>query len=340
MPHTEKTHISVIFISYNQEKNIASGLKSILSQTYENLEIVLSDDCSTDNTFEIIQDVSAAYSGPHKIILNRNPQNLGITGNLNKAISLASGKFLVQANGDDISHPDRVSKLYEAWSKDPENIKLVYSKLDQIDMAGQFVKKMRPAKPETPTLTPREVIQKRQYIVGACTAYTLDLFEKFGPIPSQAEVEDHIIPFRASLMGRTVRVDETLVQMRQGGVSWMDRKDLEHPDNFFGGRLLSGSRRVLANYRAVSEDCSKVDFEKKTECLAFIKKRMERIEFLLETAEMPPYRLLTRLPYAYLLTVTRHSRYFLKITFRYLFKFILYPIMLANYKKKWQTSGD
>jgi glycosyltransferase involved in cell wall biosynthesis len=73
---------------FNQEKYIEESLNSILSQTYSPLEIIISDDASTDGTWQKITDILAKYTGPHKIITNRNEKNLGIIGNWNKLCSL------------------------------------------------------------------------------------------------------------------------------------------------------------------------------------------------------------------------------------------------------------
>ena len=66
--------ISFCLFAYNQERFIRKAVEGALSQNYSPLEIVLSDDCSTDSTFEIIKEMAACYHGSHSIILNRNPR--------------------------------------------------------------------------------------------------------------------------------------------------------------------------------------------------------------------------------------------------------------------------
>lgn len=70
--------VSYVLTAYNVEEFIEESVKCAFSQTYENLEIILSDDCSTDNTFNIMKKMADEYDGPHKIVLNRNEKNLGI----------------------------------------------------------------------------------------------------------------------------------------------------------------------------------------------------------------------------------------------------------------------
>jgi glycosyltransferase involved in cell wall biosynthesis len=71
--------ISFILIACNQKRFIREAVEGTFSQTYSPLEIVLSDDCSRDRTFEIMKELTASYQGPHKIILNRNENKPGIT---------------------------------------------------------------------------------------------------------------------------------------------------------------------------------------------------------------------------------------------------------------------
>jgi glycosyltransferase involved in cell wall biosynthesis len=73
-----KPLVSVIAVSYNHGKYMKEAINSLLNQDYSPLEIIISDDHSTDDTFEIAKGVIGKYSGPHHIILNQNSQNLGI----------------------------------------------------------------------------------------------------------------------------------------------------------------------------------------------------------------------------------------------------------------------
>ena len=64
--------VTFVILSYNEERFIREGIQGAFSQTYSPLEIIISDDCSTDRTFEIIQEEVEGYKGPHKVVLNRN----------------------------------------------------------------------------------------------------------------------------------------------------------------------------------------------------------------------------------------------------------------------------
>src|SRR4051812_14455329 len=76
----ERPLVTFVLFSYNQERYIREAVAGALAQTYQPLKIVISDDCSTDRTFEIVREMASAYTGPHKIVLRRNPKNLGADG--------------------------------------------------------------------------------------------------------------------------------------------------------------------------------------------------------------------------------------------------------------------
>ena len=71
---------SLVIQAYKQEKYIRQTLKGAFDQTYPNLEIIVCDDASPDHTWEIIEEEVRNYKGPHKIILHKNAENLGIAG--------------------------------------------------------------------------------------------------------------------------------------------------------------------------------------------------------------------------------------------------------------------
>jgi len=109
--------ISVLMPAYNAEKYIAESIESILNQTFTDFEFIIIDDCSTDKTWEIIQE----YANKDKrIIAMRNGKNLGIAGNRNKLVSLAKGKYIVWQDADDISMPYRIEHQYKFMEEHPE----------------------------------------------------------------------------------------------------------------------------------------------------------------------------------------------------------------------------
>ena len=109
----EQELISVIVITYNSENTILDTLDSINNQTYTNIEIVVSDDCSEDKTLELVRDY-AHING--NVIIVPDEKNRGVPANVNKGIRAATGRFFKIIAGDDILEPfsiDAYKKHYE-----------------------------------------------------------------------------------------------------------------------------------------------------------------------------------------------------------------------------------
>lgn len=104
---SSKPLVSVTIPCYNAEKYVESAVCSIMNQTYKNLEIIITDDCSTDKTFEILQRLAKEDS---RIKLYKNETNLKIVKTLNNMIFQANGKYIARMDADDVSLPERIEK--------------------------------------------------------------------------------------------------------------------------------------------------------------------------------------------------------------------------------------
>ena len=103
----KKGLVSVVMSAYNAENFIADSIRSILNQTYENLEFIIINDCSSDNTSQIIERFS---NNDSRIKLIHNKENLGLTKSLNIGIKHAEGEFIARLDADDTSEPLRLEK--------------------------------------------------------------------------------------------------------------------------------------------------------------------------------------------------------------------------------------
>ena len=81
--------ITFAVISYKEEKYIREAVEAAFAQTYQPLEIILSNDCSGDRTFDIMREMAARYPGPHIVVLNRNEKNLGTGAHINRIMELS-----------------------------------------------------------------------------------------------------------------------------------------------------------------------------------------------------------------------------------------------------------
>jgi glycosyltransferase involved in cell wall biosynthesis len=133
----ERPLVTFVLFAYNQEKYIREAIEGAFSQNYSPLEIILSDDCSSDRTFEIMEEMAREYRGTHRVVVRRNRENLGTYSHVLAAAQISKGKILVLAAGDDISKPNRTEEIHEA-SKD-NDAWAFQSCFDSVDELGNVL---------------------------------------------------------------------------------------------------------------------------------------------------------------------------------------------------------
>jgi glycosyltransferase involved in cell wall biosynthesis len=209
----DKPLITFMVIAYNQERYIREAIEGALSQTYSPLEILLSDDCSSDRTFEIMQTTAAAYDGLHQIRLNRTERNLGLGGHIDHLMELVRGDIIVVAAGDDISMPERTERVWQAYVDSDGRAMSVYSSMRVIDEHGQEQEIVR--RPPHETADNIEAYLKAGGVCGCSHAWHRRVFDVFGPMLPGTVYEDKVIPLRSVLLGEIRYIDEPLVLYRQ-----------------------------------------------------------------------------------------------------------------------------
>ena len=128
--------VSFIISVYNGEAYIERCIKSIFNQTYQNLEIIIIDDCSTDSTNLILKNLS--YQSKIKINLIKNSINLGLTKSLNIAANIARGEWLARLDADDISKKDRIKNQINFAIKNSQ-YSIIGSSCDFINREGKYL---------------------------------------------------------------------------------------------------------------------------------------------------------------------------------------------------------
>lgn len=206
--------ITYAVFAYNQEKFVEDAVRCALEQDYLNLEIILSDDCSTDRTFERMQSMVAKYSGQHVIILNRNKTNLGIIQHINFITSIATGELIVGASGDDLSIAHRVTTVVNYWLTNKRRYQFIYSKAQSITEEGRKLSILGKAPHKVTDL--RYIAERRfGFIAGATQVWTPGLLAEPTQIPSDVLAEDRFLAFRAWYKGGAFGfVDQVLVSYR------------------------------------------------------------------------------------------------------------------------------
>jgi len=130
--------VSIIVITYNQEKFIKECVESIIKQTYKNIEIIIADDSSLDDTKNILINLERKY--PLKITLLLSKKNEGITKNSNKALKKCRGEFICFTGGDDVFFPNKIERQIN-WIKNDNNRVMCGHDAEIIDKNSNFVNK-------------------------------------------------------------------------------------------------------------------------------------------------------------------------------------------------------
>ena len=112
-----KPDVSVIMSVYNGETYLREAINSVINQTFKNWELIVINDCSTDSTAQILEEISSL---DERVKVHPNEVNLRLPTSLNKAISLCEGKYIARMDADDICLPDRLEKQFKFMEENPD----------------------------------------------------------------------------------------------------------------------------------------------------------------------------------------------------------------------------
>jgi glycosyltransferase involved in cell wall biosynthesis len=263
--------ISLVVTFYRQACYVNEVLDGCWAQDYTNLEILISDDASTDNTWQLINEYVAAHPTRHAIRLNRHENNVGMMANMNWLYRNATGKLIVANDGDDISFPWRCSTIARAYSEAcslGHPVTIICS--HYINFSGSM-----PALPVPPEESAPWKIHDYKSdlatfnpwncLLGACLAFPKDLVEMFGDLDVNTLEQDIVYTFRSSLVGVRLAIYKPLLYYRIGGGT---KKIKGH---VFASRILSLSRQLLKDLRLVREQ---IDVQVYLHCERYLLQRI------------------------------------------------------------------
>ena len=208
-PTPDRPLVTFALFAYNQEKYIREAVEGAFSQTYEPLEIILSDDCSSDRTFEIMQEMTAAYEGPHAVKVRQSEVNLGTLAHLQSVCKVAIGEIMVVAAGDDISLPERTKTLSTFFS-------------DAFFLAGSSDDCIINDDGESLEIDQNRILKRDNWhkldptwIHGATACYRLSFLRQLPESDNKLLYEDMIFSdFMKGISGRTFRTKSRLIKYR------------------------------------------------------------------------------------------------------------------------------
>lgn len=211
------TPVSVIIPTYNRGHRLPASVQSVLDQTHDNLEVIVVDDGSTDDTEEIVRSIQ-----DDRVKYLRLEKNGGVSRARNAGVSLARYDLIAFNDSDDLWHPDKLEVQLNYWREHPEDV-LVYCAY-KVDVPGGGIVRIPSAGEEPDTLSGDifYYLLLRPAIGTPTMILRKDLFEKTGGFDTAYPVmEDWELTVRLARMGTIGYVDEILLTVE---ASAADRK--------------------------------------------------------------------------------------------------------------------
>ena len=218
-----KPLVSLTIGTFNHARYVETAVNSALAQTYSPLEIIISDDASTDETANVIEACIARYQGPHRLQFIRQPRNLGNRGRNNwvDVYRRTTGRFIVQFAGDDVMHADMVERMVELWRT--RGVSLVAVNAHCIDGASRSLgRTLRdPLAPPNDSLESLARDGVNHCVFGAGMGCDRELYETFPFSPNTPArvlgTIDIMFPFHAGLLNGCASIPMPLMQYRMHG---------------------------------------------------------------------------------------------------------------------------
>jgi glycosyltransferase involved in cell wall biosynthesis len=200
--------VSVVMPAYNAEKYIGEAIESILNQTFDDFELIIIDDASTDSTWKIIQEYAKKDT---RVVIFQNEKNLKLAKTLNIGILKAQGKYIARMDADDISLLNRFQKQFDFMEENPEVV-ILGGSMKIIDQNGS-IRSYRKYHQDDSTI--RRYIFRYSpfchptiFIRRSCLNKTVGYDEKYNP------AEDYHLYFQLGRLGKFANLKDTLICYR------------------------------------------------------------------------------------------------------------------------------
>lgn len=231
-----KPLVSVLMGIYNCADTLEEAVDSILAQTYTNWELIMCDDCSTDNTLEVAKKIAQKDS---RIVVINNDKNLTLAPTLNNCLKIAKGEYVARMDGDDICDPTRFEKELNFLQQNQE-FALVSTRMNMYDENGVFgvtTAKDYPCK--------EDLLKGPPFCHAGCMMKksVLDQVNGYNTDKSVERVEDYDLWFRIYTAGyKGANLQEALYSMRDDRNA-VKRRKMKYRINSFNIK-----RRVIKEF--------------------------------------------------------------------------------------------
>ena len=195
--------VSIITPTYNCASFVLKTIDSVLSQTYKSFELIIIDDCSTDNTVNIIE----SYKDP-RIVLLKNKENSGAAYSRNRGINAAKGDYIAFLDGDDIWSPNKLEKQLKFMIDN--NYGFSYTNFNTVDENGHLEKYYFTG----PKKVTHKMFIKSNYIGCSTAMYKRDIFPDLEISPEIKKRNDYALWLLISTKSDCFLLDDCLASYR------------------------------------------------------------------------------------------------------------------------------
>lgn len=224
--------IDILMATYNGEKYLKEQIESILNQTYKNIRLVISDDCSKDGTREILKQ----YEQDERIEVHYHKKNQGYIKNFEYLLKQVKNDIYMLSDQDDVWLPEKVEKSYETLKKNDadlafgdlevvdENLNTIYESFNKFMLLDRKIKKYINS-------------YKVNYLYNCVTGCTLisksKWIKEIVPIPTDSKylIHDHWMGLIVALNGKLVYMPERYIKYRQHGNNQVGTEKVSHGFN-------------------------------------------------------------------------------------------------------------
>lgn len=209
--------VSVIALCYNHERFVKEAIESVLSQTYSNIELIVVDDASNDNSHNVIEQLSKEYTQIKYIPLERN---IGSCAAFNTGYKASKGDFIIDFATDDILLPTRIERGVLALQKGGDDVGVNFSNAHIVDESDSVLNEFYETNSEGKALQPPpegdiySMLIKRYFICPPTLFSKREVFDYLGGYDEKLTYEDFDFLVRSSRKYKYCYTDEVLVHRR------------------------------------------------------------------------------------------------------------------------------
>jgi glycosyltransferase involved in cell wall biosynthesis len=213
----QKPLITILLLCYNHQKFVAEAVEGVLAQTYSRLEIIIFDDCSQDQTAEIIERTLAKHPHRADVRFIRNPENMHSNIVVRTGLSMTKGEFVFVSHGDDVMLPNMVEDMADVWIS--EGVSLVTANAHYIDENSQSLDRFfrDPDKPADDSFETLATDGVNACCFGPTIGFERAIYEKFDWVPRYLRAYDIMYPFYAYLLKGARFISKPLLKYRVHG---------------------------------------------------------------------------------------------------------------------------